>query len=540
MIDNTLVPGADLGDDYTLCADAPRLDRSGRVVAEVQLWHGGALLHGAEMILIDDRKRDVFAAKAVELASHIDVTSIKQHLLDWSVSLRELLRAQSRGNSSAAGDRPREQLSLAPPGYVCVALDDDGNRVYICRLDDGTLNTASSVVGPYRGETVLHTPPPELPWPLPRASAILEHFPDVQQPSWAAHLLTDLEQWHRDASDLARPEAYLLLALYDMLTYVIEQSDYMAIILLEGEAERGKSRTGCGVVCVSRHGMHLEGLRESHFIRDASDRQATLFIDLMNAWATAVRQGCEDVLLGRWERGGVVPRVLYPDRGPFADTVYYHVYGPTIVATNEPVHRILGTRALRIDMPLSNRTFSGRLRPEAALPLVERLMAWRAYMVSKPLVGSDPPTDGRLGDILRPLHQVLLTVAPTRAAEFEQIVQWQTERRTDEHAAAEEAEVVRVLLACSSNHGYVYVHNVWEAYNHSAPDDEKRSPRWIGGKLRRLGCVVERVGHQNRTAVRWDGDLFARLAQRHGLPQSGDRGDTSHASHASRPTDSVG
>jgi hypothetical protein len=59
---------------------------------------------------------------------------------------------------------------------------------------------------------------------------------------------------------------------------------------------------------------------------------ATLFFDVLDIWNKAQKAGTEDILLLRYEKGATVPRVLYPDRGPFRDTVYYDIYGPTIVA----------------------------------------------------------------------------------------------------------------------------------------------------------------------------------------------------------------
>ena len=40
------------------------------------------------------------------------------------------------------------------------------------------------------------------------------------------------------------------------------------------------------------------------------------------------------------DKQGSYARVLYPEKGPFKDTVYYDIYGPTIVATNGEVRMI--------------------------------------------------------------------------------------------------------------------------------------------------------------------------------------------------------
>ena len=69
------------------------------------------------------------------------------------------------------------------------------------------------------------------------------------------------------------------------------------------------------------------------------------------------------------------PAVIYPERGPHKDTVFYDIFGPTLIATNVAVHNILDTRAVQINMPQTDRDFEEDVTPEAALPLKERLAA---------------------------------------------------------------------------------------------------------------------------------------------------------------------
>ena len=48
-------------------------------------------------------------------------------------------------------------------------------------------------------------------------------------------------------------------------------------------------------------------------------------------------------MLHRFERGGKYTRIQHPDKGPFEDTVWYDISGPTIVATNKVINEILET-----------------------------------------------------------------------------------------------------------------------------------------------------------------------------------------------------
>jgi len=98
----------------------------------------------------------------------------------------------------------------------------------------------------------------------------------------------------------------------------------------------------------------------------------------MNIWKKAEKSGSEDILLHRYEKGAVVARVLYPEKGAFKDTIYYEIFGPTIIATNENIHKILETRAIPIKMPQARRQFENEVKPENSRELKERLIAFKA------------------------------------------------------------------------------------------------------------------------------------------------------------------
>jgi hypothetical protein len=520
---------------------APHRDRRGRLVALIEVWSGGGLFND-EVVLSQGRAREKFAAQAASRAGE-DAQDIANALTALYFKLNAQISAL---DTAAEAPAARKQQSLAAPGLVCAA-EDNGQHVYIALAEGGALVVRPSILGDYRGERVEHVPPRVVPWVLPCAERVLEHYRDLCNScdpyTWLGVLLKDLEQWHKDASDLGTAVAYTLLALYDLATYAFELLDYLAILLLEAEPERGKSRTGQAASAVMRHGIWLQGIREANLLRAASDRQASIFIDVMDVWKKAEAAGCEDILLGRWERGGTVERVLYPDKGPFEDTVIFNVFsGGTIVATNEEIHRILDTRCLRIDMPLTTKRFSGRVQPEAARPLIERLMAWRAYVLQHGLADADAPADGRLGDILRPIKQVLLTVAPDRIGEFGSITDWQTKRRTDDLTNSIEAAIVRALSTvwAQQRSGQLPLQTALNQVNAGWPADRQKTARWLGGKLRNMGWTIERVGHDNERVIVVNDILLAQLRLRYGLddyatppPSCNTESHRSHRSHSS-------
>ena len=203
-----------------------------------------------------------------------------------------------------------------------------------------------------------------------------------------------------------------------MHTYLLESIKYSPIICLFAIPERGKTRTGQGMIYLAYHGIHVESLRDAYLVRVANDLKASLFFDVMNIWHKAEKNGTEDILLHRFERGAKVPRVLYPEKGPLRDTVYYSVFGPTIISTNEGLHRILDTRAISINMPQSVRSFENDVSPESAIALKEHLISFRARHLGEVLPDIPKPAKGRLGDILKSLRQMILLAKPDKDSSF--------------------------------------------------------------------------------------------------------------------------
>jgi hypothetical protein len=497
---------------FTLQVERAARGRSGILHVDVELWNGDPLL---TRTCVPARRKELNEAveDILAVAPELDEADLRRTLTKLAVAAGQ---QEPEGTVDHEDEETPKVLSLCPPGFVCVARDAEDKPIYVLLTDEGTLDVTPAVEGPYKGETVIHVPPPDLPWLLPSAAAVLRHWQEAKKPGWAAELLQALEQWHRAASDLGLNEAYLLLADYVMATYVPELVDFFAELLLESDAERGKTRTGQAAIFASRHGMHVVGLREASLLRDANDRQAALFIDLKDLWAKAERNNCEDVILCRFEKGAKVERVLAPDAGPHADTTFFDTFGPTIIGTNTAVDDILETRTLAIDMPFSRQSYEGRIDPQAALPLVERLMAWRARMLARgslPAVKS--PAGGRLGDILRPLQQVLMAVDESRMAEFDRIVEWQTQRRHDKLSQSREAAIVKAVAQFAE--GRKDGDELPTQDVHTRIVGCTMDVRTLGRKLRKMGWTVQRVGHTNVRCLIWDTALLERQRTHYGL-----------------------
>jgi DNA primase len=377
-----------------------------------------------------------------------------------------------------------------------------------------------------RGDDRLLPPPrDQVPWLLPRAEEVLRwHEEDSDSDLYDA-----LVAYHQGASELPGEAHYDLLAVWDMHTYLLEEVHYSPIICLYAVPERGKTRTGKAMIYVAYRGIHVESLRDAYIVRFAANLGGAIFFDVMHLWRKAEREGTEDVLLGRFERGIKVPRVLYPERGPHKDTVYYEIFGPTVIGTNEPVHHILDTRAVTITMPQARRNFEAEVTPEAARPLRERLAAFRARHLGKPLPELSKPAPGRLGDILKPLVQVVRMVRPEREGVVRELIGQLQRERLAEKAETLESEILHALdsIRDQVDGGTLPVKAVTEALNEGRSEKERVSPQLVGRRLRSLGFEKGQRTSAG-TTIRWDEEKLVRAMEAYGLRE------TTHSAHSSQ------
>jgi hypothetical protein len=507
---------------------------SGLLRARAGVWNGRQL--ASDVIDLDraaHRQRLAKAASKADPEMIPDPAPVDAALLECA----EALQASINDPKHRPSERPPDgQPSANFPDLVDVVIDDDAALAFLVVDPSGQHGVSVvSVVSPAEGGDDLRpfVPPPArgLPWHLPRAAEVLRYlepgadsgsalFDDLVTCLKLHALLPGGPGGHSDAY-------YVLLAAWEFHTYLLEVAAYSAMLAFTAVPERGKSRTGRTLTYIARRGIHTETLREANLFRDSQDRRATLFLDCKGLWRKAEKLGCEDILLQRFEKGARVGRVLYPERGPFHDTVYYDIFGPTILASNEPLGRILDTRCIPIAMPLAPDGVEYPVPDEAALlPLRERLTAWRARQlvagwVPEPMA---KPAPSRLGDVLLPLVQLVAQVAPRHLPSMLALARHlQAERRSD-RALSWEAAIVTALTELRSQvlNGLLLINVLAEQVNTDRPEKERLSNKRISDVLRSVGLEVRKT-HGNKAAVVWDDDKIATLSRHYA--QSAEQGN---------------
>lgn len=382
-----------------------------------------------------------------------------------------------------------------------------------------------SIQSQVKREGILYIPPPkeQIPWLLPRGEEVVKYY-DFQEVLSVKEidgaLYDDLLAYHKEISELPSDEHYDLIVPWDFHTYLLEDVQYSPIICLFAVPERGKSRTGKGMIYVAYRGIHVESLREAHIVRFANDLRTSICFDVKDIWKKAEKYRSEDILLQRFEKGATVGRVLYPERGPHQDIVYYSIFGPTVISTNQSVHRILETRAITINMPETSRRFENDVRPELSLPLKEQLVAFRARHLGESFPDIEKPASGRLGDILKPLQQIIRMVKPEQEPSFLRLVRELEAERLIEKADSLEAQLLTVIIELEDqmNRGILPVKTITDAFNESRSERSQLTYQKIGRRLSAMGFKKARAG--NNAAILWEQEKIERMIDTYGLRQT--------------------
>jgi hypothetical protein len=405
-------------------------------------------------------------------------------------------------------------LSAYFPGLVEVCSDDDGQLVYAIRKD-GELVLAKEHIT----ETESFSIPEKkhFQYTIPRAAEVLRYFGQED-----TTLYDDLLSYLKRFSALD-DEQWAIVAHYVFLTYLHDHPgiDYCAYILFNAVPERGKSRTGKSVIHVAFRGIHLIELREATIFRYSQNLHGTLFFDLVDISKKAERGGCDDILLLRAEKGAKCCRVQYPDQGAFNDTVYYDIYGPTIISSNEPLHKILETRCLPIIMPNRPGNYENP-RPELGLELKERLTAWRAKHLFTTFADIEPieGISGRLWDITKPLFFVN-SLLPVDFHMLEESILAIAGEKDESKKDTIEGRIVAIIKEITSEFALdrfaewsIKIGEIRKRYNEGKPEDRHASSSWIGKRLKSMS-FRNRIVH-GYSEIRITSDEYATILKQYG------------------------
>jgi hypothetical protein len=396
---------------------------------------------------------------------------------------------------------------------VEVVLNDSGETRYLIKKN-GTLVEDDKHEMP----EIIYRPPSAdiLTWKIPRVSEVMKYVTNDND----QRLFHDLVEYHRSISELPDDNHYQFLAAWDMHTYLFDRFEYSPIIWLHAIPARGKSRTAKAMTYVSWRGIVLTNVKEAHVIRLATHHRATLFFDIMDLWKKIEKAGVEDVMLQRYEQGAKVARVMNPEKGAFRDTKWFEIYGPTIIATNREIDNILETRCIQIVMPETRKIFENDVREADALPLRERLTAFRARWIDQQLPTVAKPVASRLGDLLKPIRQIVNMVCPNERWFLDFAKDAEDQKRKD-GLDNDEVKVVNAIVQAldRAENGHLLHSHIIETINDGLSERYHMSTQRLGRITKRLG--FGRYNSGSARGIYIDEELLDRLCQRYGITPDG-------------------
>lgn len=432
-------------------------------------------------------------------------------------------------NSALEEESPKEKKQKISycadfPELIDIVLQDNGETAYL--WEDGKVTDEIEVNG------VLFNPPPLRFLPaymkLPRLSNILDcaqkhgdsgDSGDSGVCGGCTDLFKKLIEYHQNISELPDQKLYILLAAWDFHTYSLEKAEYSPIIYFFSIAERGKSRTLKGMTYVAYRGIRKTDVRDSQLIRDCTNLRATLAFDMTNFWESVKSSGSVDVILNRYERGTTVSRINRPEKGAFQDTDFYDVFGPTILATNEIISDIADTRSIPITMIKSDKDYETHVTPENSLSLKEELTAFRLLHKKDNWKEIDKPVKGRLGDIVRPLLEVVINVAPEFKDNFITLIKDIENTKLVSKASSLDSDILLVMKKLENNviGGTLPNQLILDEYNRDKSKEEELRARKMSNLIKSFGFKPTRTSI-NAVGFFYDSKMLDRLLKEHGVP----------------------
>jgi hypothetical protein len=414
-----------------------------------------------------------------------------------------------RGDSSGSRKYAPETSALFPE-LVDLVIKNESVRYLV--VSGGSME----VVDEWRAVNGRILRPPELdsiPYEPVRADRVFRNIDGS-----AAQLYYSVLEKLRTVSVLPSDAHYHLCTVYVFFTHLSERAPYLPYLWFFGLPERGKSRMVKVLTRLSWRGLYTETLNEAYIFRFAESFAGTIGLDVYELSGRAQKKGSHDLLLGRFDEGMKVPRVIAPEKGPFKDMRYYRVAGPTILATNTeiPAKDPLRSRCLKITMPEARGIYPNHAQSDL-FELRAGLLAFRARHLNKSLPDVAKPVAGRLGDLMQPLLSVAALLPREATENIKNLIRELEAERQEAEAETLAGRIVTILFSLQNRvvGGWLPVEIVTQMVNMEVPEQHQVASQKVGHELSALGIV--RKKKQGKMHILWKQDEMEKLFNRFGL-----------------------
>jgi DNA primase len=467
--------------------------------------------------------------KATQQAYLRDIASrfnLNRHDIDAYRSTVNALAKEERENGNCVDEIKQEKEIRAIFPALIELVEDHGKVLYAIKENDAA---EIRFCDEYKYEGKVYIPPtkeqlPDDYW-LPSKERILELIEEtknIPEAELNRRLFNEIELYLRDAAELLDDDHYTFVAAFIPHTYLLELVGFTPIIVLFGDPEKGKSRIGKAIIYASHRGKYLDSFRPPSIIRTATDLGEAIFIDVENLDKKLRSQDAEDIILHRFEKGAKTERIVDFTVSSFLGMKRFRIFGVTIIATNTAVGgEALNSRSIPIDMPETDKIFETPVYPEAAFHLKEQLFLFRARYMWKKLPDVKTPAKGRLGDIMKPILQIVRLMCPEREDSLMEFIYAIRDKRLSDKRESFQAKLIMVVMGLRDKveNGRLSVEIITDAVNAEKEDDKFHfSIKTIGRQLRGIGFRRLPL-KDNKAAIAYDLKEIVRFGLKYGVRQ---------------------
>jgi hypothetical protein len=404
-------------------------------------------------------------------------------------------------------------LSASFPGLVDM-VDKDGEVAFLFK-EKGNLRVEKSYVDE-KGNRLIPPEKNEIPFDLVPANKVLDNYEDDNDCILYKDIIKKLEEVARLPLH-PQMNYYHLVTVFILSTYLQEGVSYFPMLWFFGPPERGKSRMVKAISNLSFRGLYTETLNQAYLFRFAELFHGTLLIDVYDLISPAQGKGSYDLLLGRYEKGMRIPRVLSMDKGPFKDISYFEIAGPTVLATNVEIAVTdpLRGRCILLMMPEARGVWPNNNSNEDLGDLKARLVAFRARHLGTGLPEFEKRTSGRLGDITHPLLRVANLFPDVALTPLLSLIELLEMERKDLQSETLTGRIAQALydLQKDVEKGKLRVKKVIDTVNKQGM--AQSSDKMIGRELALMG--VNKVKSGGVMQIIWEPKTMEKIWDRHGV-----------------------
>ncbi len=406
----------------------------------------------------------------------------------------------------------KETINANFPELVDIVLTDDNPSFLLCN-PYGQLVTKNIFSKKNLNQVLVPPPTDRIPFILVSYKSVDKVKYDIDK------LYNDVVGKLSEVSKLPSDSYCHLCAVYIFFTYLNQLAQNLPYLWFHGLPERGKSRIVKAMSWLVYRGFYTETLNPAPLFRFSNGFHGTILLDLYDIEKEANRKGAHDFLLGRYDKGMKVARVTNIESGPYEDTQYFDVSGPTIIATNVQIsyQNPLRSRCFQIVMPEARGKYRNLDHETELLPLKAELLHFRAKYMNKPLPDIEKPVSGRLGDMMHPLFAVARLLPDEATIKLESIVEEFKTARNESELESVPGQIIEILYSKreEGESGKLRVAEVCDLLNDNRYGHYPLTPQEIGINLATMG--IERRKSKGTKYIIWDNEVINGLFTRYGL-----------------------